>query len=442
MTKNGGRWAMIIYSVSEITQKIKKEIDSIGWVWIRGEVSNLNYHSSGHIYFSLKDEESVLKAVIFSSQAQHLEYKLEDGRVFQIYGKIDIWQRGSQYQIITEKVIPGEIGKFYLRFQEIKERLEKKGLFDREYKKGLPEFPERIGIITSSAGAAIHDVLKIIKKRSPYTRVIIRPTLVQGDEAAPDIISAIREFNEYKDVDLVILTRGGGSIEDLWVFNKEEVVYAIFESKIPIISAIGHESDFSISDFVADKRAATPTEAAEIAVPSRDQLIDYIYQIDIGLKRVIKNKMQLYITKLEVLSKSYAIRRPLSLIEMKHQNLDYLQDLLFQYGVRNIQSLREKLKSLTPKPPDLSTQKLSLNNLESILKKSIVQLIKDKKHYVKNLQSTIQATSYERTLSRGYSIVRKGKEIIRDSHKLKKGDSLHIQFHKGTSTAKVEKTKP
>lgn len=442
MTKNGGSGAMIIYSVSEITQKIKKEIDSIGWVWIRGEVSNLNYHSSGHIYFSLKDEESVLKAVIFSSQAQHLEYKLEDGRVFQIYGKIDIWQRGSQYQIIAEKVIPGEIGKFYLRFQEIKERLEKKGLFDREYKKGLPELPERIGIITSSAGAAIHDVLKIIKKRSPYTRVIIRPTLVQGDEAAPDIISAIREFNEYKDVDLVILTRGGGSIEDLWVFNKEEVAYAIFESKIPIISAIGHESDFSISDFVADKRAATPTEAAEIAVPSRDQLIDYIYQIDIGLKRVIKNKMQLYITKLESLSKSYAIRRPLSLIEMKHQNLDYLQDLLFQYGVRNIQSLREKLKSLTPKPPDLSTQKLSLNNLESILKKSIVQLIKDKKHYVKNLQSTIQATSYERTLSRGYSIVRKGKEIIRDSHKLKKGDSLHIQFHKGTSTAKVEKTKP
>ena len=442
MTKNGGRGAMIIYSVSEITQKIKKEIDSIGWVWIRGEVSNLNYHSSGHIYFSLKDEESVLKAVIFSSQAQHLEYKLEDGRVFQIYGKIDIWQRGSQYQIIAEKVIPGEIGKFYLRFQEIKERLEKKGLFDREYKKGLPELPERIGIITSSAGAAIHDVLKIIKKRSPYTRVIIRPTLVQGDKAAPDIISAIREFNEYKDVDLVILTRGGGSIEDLWVFNKEEVAYAIFESKIPIISAIGHESDFSISDFVADKRAATPTEAAEIAVPSRDQLIDYIYQIDIGLKRVIKNKMQLYITKLESLSKSYAIRRPLSLIEMKHQNLDYLQDLLFQYGVRNIQSLREKLKSLTPKPPDLSTQKLSLNNLESILKKSIVQLIKDKKHYVNNLQSTIQATSYERTLSRGYSIVRKGKEIIRDSHKLKKGDSLHIQFHKGTSTAKVEKTKP
>lgn len=442
MTKNGGRGAMIIYSVSEITQKIKKEIDSIGWVWIRGEVSNLNYHSSGHIYFSLKDEESVLKAVIFSSQAQHLEYKLEDGRVFQIYGKIDIWQRGSQYQIIAEKVIPGEIGKFYLRFQEIKERLEKKGLFDREYKKVLPELPERIGIITSSAGAAIHDVLKIIKKRSPYTRIIIRPTLVQGDEAAPDIISAIREFNEYKDVDLVILTRGGGSIEDLWVFNKEEVANAIFESKIPIISAIGHESDFSISDFVADKRAATPTEAAEIAVPSRDQLIDYIYQIDIGLKRVIKNKMQLYITKLESLSKSYAIRRPLSLIEMKHQNLDYLQDLLFQYGVRNIQSLREKLKSLTPKPPDLSTQKLSLNNLESILKKSIVQLIKDKKHYVKNLQSTIQATSYERTLSRGYSIVRKGKEIIRDSHKLKKGDSLHIQFHKGTSTAKVEKTKP
>jgi len=431
---------VVIYSISEITQKIKKEISSIGWVWVRGEVSNLTYHTSGHIYFSLKDEESVLKGVIFSRSAEYLEYKLDEGRVFQVYGKIDIWQRGSQYQIIAEKVIPGEIGTFYLRFHEIKEQLEKEGLFAKEYKKTLPEFPERIGIITSRGGAAIHDVLKIIKKRSPYSSVIVRPTLVQGEEAASDIVSAIREFNEYGDIDLIILTRGGGSIEDLWAFNEVEVAYAIFDSKIPIISAVGHESDFSISDFVADRRAATPTEAGEIAVPSKDQLIDYISNIDMGLRRVIENKMDLYEARLESLEKRYAIRRPLSLIEMKQQNLDYLQDLIIQYGTRNLQSLKEKLTRLTPRPPELATIMIQTNNLDSRLKSSITQSINDKKQKVRSLEGTLQATSRERILLRGYSIVRKGREIIRDSRRLKKGDSLNIQFHKGTSSAKVEKT--
>ncbi len=433
---------MIIYSVSEITQKLKKQISSIGWVWVKGEVSNLTYHSSGHIYFSLKDEESVLKAVIFQWAAEYLEYKLIEGRVFQIYGKIDIWQRGSQYQIIAEQVIPGEIGTFYLRFQEIKERLEKEGLFDKKYKRELPKFPEKIGIITSTEGAAIHDVLKIIKKRSPYTTVIVRPTLVQGDGAAFDIVSATRELNEYKDVDLIILTRGGGSIEDLWVFNEVEVAYAIFDSTIPIISAVGHENDFSISDFVADKRAATPTEAAEIAVPSRDQLMDNINHISLGLKRLISNKMNMYITKLESLSKSYAIRRPLSLVEMKQQNLDYLQDLLIQYGKTTVQSLNDKLKSLTPRLPELSTLMIEIYNLEGGLKNSISQLIKDKKQEIRSLGSILQATSSERILGRGYSIVKKGEKIIRDSSILKRGDSLHIQFYTGTSSAKVEETKP
>ena len=433
---------MVIYSVTEITQRIKKEINSIGWVWIKGEVSNLKYHSSGHIYFSLKDEESVLKGIIFSSRIPFLEYKLVEGRLFQIYGKIDIWQRGSQYQIIAEKVIPGEIGTFYLQFQEIKKSLERKGLFDKEHKKKLPQFPKRIGIITSVEGAAIKDVLKIIKKRAPYTTVIVRPTLVQGDDAADDIISAIMEFNKYKDIDLIILTRGGGSIEDLWVFNSENVAYTIFESKLPIVSAIGHESDFSISDFVADVRAATPTEAAEIAVPSRDELLDYIIQIDREIKRFISSRIELYTSRLKSLSKSYAIKRPLSLVEIKQQNLDYLQDLLIQYGMNNIKLLKEKLKNLIPKAPNLFTFKIEINNFENKLQKSILQFIKEKKQKIENLEKTLEVTSYEKTLKRGYSIVKKEKEIIKDSRKLHKGDLLNIRFHRGKSTAKVEKSEP
>jgi exodeoxyribonuclease VII large subunit len=433
---------VIIYSVSEITQKVRQQVSSIGWVWVKGEVSNLNYHSSGHIYFSLKDEESIIKAVIFRRTAPHIKYRLKEGQEFQIFGNIDIWRKGSQYQIIVEQVIPGKTGAFYLRFQEVKERLEKKGLFNEKYKKELPEFPKAIGIITSGEGAAIRDVLKIIRKRSPFTPLIVRPTLMQGEEAVNDIVSAIKEFNEYGKVELLILTRGGGSIEDLWVFNEEEVAYAIFKSDIPIISAIGHERDFSISDFIADRRAATPTEAGEIAVPSIEQLMVHLKHLYGKLKTLIDNKIESYRAKLETLRKSYAIRKPLSVLEFKQQTIDHLEDLLIQHGVNNIQSLRERIRRFTPKPPELSTLMLEINNLQGRLKNSVNQLLKDKKQIVRSLESTLQATSYEKTLSRGYSIVRKGTKIIRDSQKLEIGDNLHIQFHKGSSKARVEETEP
>ena len=225
---------MLIYSVSEITSTIKKQISGIGWVWVQGEVSNLTYHNSGHIYFSLKDENAVIRGVIFRREANKLEFKLEEGRIFQIYGRIDIWAGASQYQIIGEKILPGELGQFYLKFQEIKDKLEKKGFFDEKNKMPVPHFPEKIGIITSSEGAAVRDVLKIIKKRFPGINIIIRPTIVQGNESPDDITKAIEEFEELGGIDTLILTRGGGSIEDLWAFNDERVAEAIFKCKIPI----------------------------------------------------------------------------------------------------------------------------------------------------------------------------------------------------------------
>lgn len=429
---------MIIYSVSEITQKIKHLVSSIGWIWVKGEVSNLNYHSSGHIYFSLKDEDSVLRAVIFRSTAQNLEYRLKEGQEFQVYGRIDIWRMGSQYQLVAEAIIPGKIGTFYLRFKEIQERLEKKGLFDKKHKKELPGFPQRIGIITSAEGAALRDVLKMLKKRSPPIDVIIRPTLVQGKEASSDIISAIREFNEYKNVDLLILTRGGGSIEDLWCFNDEKVANAIFESDIPIISAIGHERDGSISDFVADMRAATPTEAGEIAVPSRQKLLDHLTYLSNELKKTISNRITFYKTRLESFERSYALKRPLSLIEIKQQNIDHFQDMLIQYSMRTIHSLKERINQFIPRPPELSVLQTQINTLEKELKNSANNIIKEKKQVLNNLTSTLQATSIEKTLLRGFSIVRKELEIIKDSKKLSKGDQIQIQFYRGTSKALIE----
>jgi exodeoxyribonuclease VII large subunit len=393
---------MLIYSVSEITSTIRKQISSIGWVWVQGEVSNLTYHNSGHIYFSLKDENAVIRGVIFRREASKLEFKLEEGRIFQIYGRIDIWEGASQYQIIGEKVLPGELGQFYLKFQEIKEKLEKKGFFDEKVKKPLPHFPEKIGIITSAEGAAVRDVLKILIKRFPGINVIIRPTMVQGNEAPDDIIKAIEEFEELGGIDTLILTRGGGSIEDLWAFNDERVAEAVFKCKIPIISAVGHERDFSIADFVADRRAATPTEAGELAVPDKKEINNLLENIRYKIIKSTAQKVKTYLLRLKTIEKSYAIRRPLSVFELKEQQLDYLYD-----------KLTKAIKS-----------KLSENQEK-----------------IKGLENIIQATSYKRTLARGYSITRKGKKIIKDSSELKKKDLIDIEFHKGKSSATVEKTK-
>jgi exodeoxyribonuclease VII large subunit len=392
---------MLIYSVSEITSTIKKQISNIGWVWVQGEVSNLTYHNSGHIYFSLKDENAVIKGVIFRREASKLEFKLEEGRIFQIYGRIDIWEGSSQYQIIGEKVLPGELGQFYLKFQEIKEKLEKKGFFEEKAKKPLPHYPEKIGIITSAEGAAVRDVLKILIKRFPGINIIIRPTMVQGNEAPDDIIKAIEEFEELGGIDTLILTRGGGSIEDLWAFNDERVAKRIFKCKIPIISAVGHERDFSISDFVADRRAATPTEAGELAVPDIKEINNLLEDIRYKIIKSISQKIKTYLLRLEAIEKSYAIRRPLSVFELKEQQLDHLYDKLT---------------------------------------KEIKSKISENKEKIKGLENIIQATSYKKTLARGYSITRKGKKIIKDSSKLKKKDFIEIEFHKGKSKAIVEKT--
>jgi len=392
---------MLIYSVSEITSTIKKQISNIGWVWVQGEVSNLTYHNSGHIYFSLKDKNAVIRGVIFRREASKLEFRLEEGRIFQIYGRIDIWEGSSQYQIIGEKVLPGELGRFYLKFQEIKEKLEKKGFFEEKNKKPIPYLPEKIGIITSAEGAAVRDVLKIIKKRFVGVEVIVRPTTVQGNDAPIDIINAIEDFETFGAIDTLIITRGGGSIEDLWAFNDERVAETVFKCKIPIISAVGHERDFSIVDFVADKRAATPSEAGELVVPDINEINSLLENIRYKIIKSTSQKIKTYFLRLKTIEKSYAIRRPLSIFQLKEQQLDHLYN-----------KLTKEIKS-----------KISKNQEK-----------------IKGLENIIQATSYKRTLSRGYSITKKGNKIIKDSSELKKKDLIDIEFHKGKSKAIVEES--
>ncbi len=266
-------------TVSQINGYIKRILDSnqyLNTIRVKGEISNFKRHYSGHIYITLKDENSVLKAVMFRGTASKLNFEPKDGMKVIAQGRITAYEQGGQYQLYIEDMVPDGIGDLYVKFEQMKARLSKEGLFDERFKKPIPRFPEKIGVVTASTGAAVRDIINVISRRFPYAEIILYPSLVQGAQAAENIAEAIKYFNLHCRVDTLIVGRGGGSIEDLWAFNEEEVARAIFDSDIPIISAVGHETDFTIADFVADMRAPTPSAAAEISVPSQTELEAYI----------------------------------------------------------------------------------------------------------------------------------------------------------------------
>ncbi len=264
-----------IWSVGELTRQIKDLLDgesSLQRVYVRGELSNYKIYPSGHHYFTVKDEEATLKAVMFRRDASRLRFKPESGMKVIALGRITVYPRDGVYQLYVTELVPDGVGDLHAAFEQLKAKLEEEGLFDRAHKKPLPPFPERIAVITSSAGAAVRDVIRVATKRYPAAKLIVMPVRVQGAEAPPEIVSAIRYANKWKVADLIITGRGGGSIEDLWAFNDERVARAIYDSEIPVISAVGHEPDVTIADYVADLRAATPSNAAELAVPDREEL--------------------------------------------------------------------------------------------------------------------------------------------------------------------------
>ena len=262
-----------ILSVSELTFQIKELMEgSFTSVWIEGEMSNFLHHRSGHMYFTLKDDRSELRSVMFRGNNQFLRFKPENGMKIVAQGKISVYEQRGQYQLMVQQMEQAGIGTLYLAFEALKKQLSEEGLFDLEWKKEIPPFPKTVGIITSSSGAAIQDIIKVLGRRAPHVQLILRPTLVQGAEAAEEIVQAIEEFQSFQNVDVLIVGRGGGSLEDLWPFNEETVARAVFSSQAPVISAVGHETDHTICDLVADLRAATPSAAAELAVPDRAEL--------------------------------------------------------------------------------------------------------------------------------------------------------------------------
>lgn len=389
-------------TVSDLNSHVKNLITEdvfLNKIYLKGEISNFKFHSSGHLYFSLKDNESKINAVMFEfNRLRGLNFEPTDGMNVLIEGKVDVYVPNGAYQIYVEKMTQDGLGNLYIEYEKLKKKLEQEGLFALDHKKSIPEFPEKIGIITAPTGAAIKDILSTIKRRYPICETILFPTLVQGDGAKESIVKQIKTANNY-DLDVIILGRGGGSIEDLWAFNEEIVARAIYESKTPIISAVGHDIDYTISDFVADLRAATPTGAAEMAVPNIIDLKNIIKQYKIRCYQSINSYLTSYMNKLKSLKESYILKNPLALYEIKEQKLSGYIDRLNNYINNLISKYQFSYKIIL--------NKITLLNPLNILEK-------------------------------GYGVVTKDKEIIKSTKKLKPDDEIIVKLYEGKLKALVK----
>ncbi|MCX7761587.1 MAG: exodeoxyribonuclease VII large subunit [Candidatus Kryptonium sp.] len=386
-----------ILTVSELTYKIKEFVEpNFQDIWLQGEISNYKVHSpSGHVYFTLKDQNASINAAMWKRYADNYlrdrDYK--DGDKVLVHGKIEIYEPRGEYKIIVDFIEPLGIGELQIKFEMLKQKLAAEGLFDKRYKKPIPEYPNKIGIVTSPTGAAIRDIINIISRRFPAVELILYPVKVQGEGAAEEIAQAIRDFNSYGEVEVIIVGRGGGSIEDLWAFNEEIVARAIFESKIPIISAVGHEIDYSISDFVADLRAPTPSAAAELVVKNRDDVIENVQNIWYNIHQLVIDKIKNAKKEVEHLVKSYAFNRPL--------------DWLRQYTMR----IDELTRALD----------IAMSHRFEIIKQDFNQWLK-----------RFESVNPELALKRGYAIVYKNGKIVHSKNELKINDEFNIKLSDGT----------
>ena len=391
-------------SVTELNGCIKGLIESderFFDVYVRGELSNYKIYPSGHHYFTLKDSESSLRCVMFRSSASKLRFRPENGMGVTVRGRISVYTRDGAYQLVSTGIMPEGAGDLQVAFEQLKAKLEAEGLFDERYKKPLPKFPKRIAIITSSAGAAVHDMLRILGRRWPMTEAVLLPVRVQGVEAPPEIAGAIRYANEFKVADLIITGRGGGSIEDLWAFNDERVARAIFASEIPVISAVGHEPDVTISDYVADRRASTPSNAAEIAVPDWREISDVLSGFEIRAAQAMRKKLTRLSDKLETLKNKRVMTDHMVQIEDRRMRLDRLRDELSA----------------------AQTDNLSLHHRRYIA-----------------LASSLDAMSPLRVLSRGYSIANGADgTVVKSVSELSEGEKIRLRLSDGSADCVVDK---
>jgi len=394
-----------IYTVTELTREIKGLLEEkFPLVWVEGEVTNLRIPASGHIYFDLKDKDSVIQVAFFKPLVSHLSFKLKDGLQILLYGNIGVYERRGEYQIIAQRVEPKGLGALQLAFEQLKKKLEAEALFAQEHKKPIPLLIQRLGIVTSPTGAAIRDILNVLSRRNPNMEILISPVLVQGKEAAPQIVAAIESLNKIGGFDAIILTRGGGSLEDLWPFNEEIVARSIYGSEIPIISAVGHEIDYTISDFVADLRAPTPSAAAELCSIQREEVLEKISNLSRQLHYKIENKINSLKNKLNALAASYGLRRP-----------------------------KEVTRQLTQRIDEITLR----------IKKGMEYRTMLAKERLKKISGQLNALSPLAILGRGYSVTFSYPEekIIKDAQATKKGNIIKTKIKKGSLLSEIKEVR-
>ncbi len=416
-----------IFTVSELTRQLKGLILSrFGEhsFWVKGEVSNFKRHQSGHIYFRLKDSGAVLSCVFFRNANRKLNFDFKDGTEILALGRLDVWEQGSNYQLVIEEVRIGGRGELYLRFEQLKKRLEEEGLFDPQRKKKLPEFPQKIGLITSPTGAVIQDIIQVVKKRCPFIQLLLSPVRVQGDGAALEIVQAISEMNDPSlGIETLIVGRGGGSIEDLWAFNEEAVARAIAASRLPIISAVGHQTDFTIADFVADTRAATPSQAAELAVPDVAQLLLRIELLMENVVREITHKKEIVAQRLGRLTTSPFLKDPRSLLHARAQRLDLA-----------VERLVDKLK----RRRDLDTEHVTW--IKTQFQLMLKQKIEPFKLRLEKILSNLNLLNPLAVLSRGYSVIRNREgKIVKRHGEVEVGENISVLLHQGELSCEITK---
>ena len=414
-------------TISDLNRYIKAKFDMdnhLGRVYLKGEISNFKHHTRGHLYFTLKDEASRLAAVMFASSAKNINFEPEDGMKVLVSGRVTVYEATGSYQIYVDEMQLDGIGNLYLEYEKLKKKLDSEGLFAKEHKRPIPKYPKKIGIITAPTGAAIRDILSTIKRRYPICETILFPALVQGVGAKESIVKQLNRAQEY-DLDVIICGRGGGSIEDLWAFNEEIVARAIYESKIPVISAVGHEIDFTIADYVADLRAPTPTGAAEMAVPNLVDLNNLLEQYKIRCNEGISNILKKNELRLNNVTSSFVLKNPLNLYAIKEQKLDNLIDTLNKYIINKINNSK------------LVYEKIVSNN---ILRNPNV-LLEKKKNNFNILLKTIEVLNPLKLLDSGYSIVKFNDKVINDINLVNENDLIDISLKNGSIKAKVVERK-
>ncbi|MCY8971820.1 exodeoxyribonuclease VII large subunit [Bacillus atrophaeus] len=433
-------------TVSALTKYIKRKFDvdpHLEDIWIKGELSNVKIHTRGHIYFTLKDENARMQSVMFARQSARLPFKPESGMKVLVRGGISVYEPSGNYQLYAKEMQPDGVGALYLAYEELKKKLANEGLFDERHKKTIPAFPASIGVVTSPTGAAVRDVITTLKRRYPLVKIIVLPALVQGENASRSIVKRIEEANEKQMCDVLIVGRGGGSIEELWAFNEEIVARSIFSSRIPIISAVGHETDFTISDFVADIRAATPTGAAEIAVPHTTDLIERIKTAEVRITRAMQQHISQKKERIQTLQSSYAFRFPKRLYAQKEQQFDlaYQQfqtqlTSLFERKNRQLERETYRLAALHPHEQLKQARKRHEDRTNQLTRSMNIQ-IKQLHSQFQTVLGKLNALSPLQVMERGYSLAYKEDELIKSISQVEENDQLEVKLKDGVLTCEV-----